>query len=670
MPSSSAFSAVLSGGGSSPERRDRDETSGTWRERVMSGNGGSAGNKNRDRGVAGGVSSPSAVSTGGGAGNGGTGEAFMSVQRRVLEGVVEECLATFRMEMREEIQNMHLELLRQFQIQKVQIEQLFKKHSPSEALMKECIYWVSWEYRSDLFQSRVSVNVRQGNSTDQIPPLLMSTSINDNKTTMLLGQKMQDLCCLEGVTDSLILFDGGVVGRRFREKDEFRNTLWDCNPSNDLLISTKSGRKFDCPIDNDFTIVSNRASFEKVARVLTKPTFNVAEARPWCLARIDNDASRMKFGKGASDIYMERSLDLFSARKRIECKGDNAIACQTQRKMCGEVDSDIPVDQVAVPLNGGTLADVTKIEASCGVERGYNRTSRDGGNESDNMATFDHESDEFSSIGKENELDSEFYIKYKMIRPLGEGGYGSVDLAEVGNTDSFVVCKYMLKKDVVHWHQRSNNSLEVYILKQLTLKKNPFVVKFMDYWDFGEAFYIVMEYLGDDWKDLFTYQPPQHSIIMVFKQCCQALHAVHQDGFRQNDVKASNFLINSKTLEVKLIDFGTGTIIDGEGTFTVFHGKTSYMSPEFILTGKFLPESQEVWSLGCMLLEMLFGSYNFEEILKVREPGAMERVETVRNCSGVQVSDNVICGIASMLERDPARRISLEEILLHPMFSE
>jgi regulator of extracellular matrix RemA (YlzA/DUF370 family) len=43
----------------------------------------------------------------------------MSLQHRVLSSVIEETLAEFRLEMKEEIQNMHLELLRQFQIQKV-----------------------------------------------------------------------------------------------------------------------------------------------------------------------------------------------------------------------------------------------------------------------------------------------------------------------------------------------------------------------------------------------------------------------------------------------------------------------------------------------------------------------------------------------------------------------
>ena len=43
----------------------------------------------------------------------------MSLQHRVLSSVLEETLAEFRIEMKEEIQNMHLEILRQFQIQKV-----------------------------------------------------------------------------------------------------------------------------------------------------------------------------------------------------------------------------------------------------------------------------------------------------------------------------------------------------------------------------------------------------------------------------------------------------------------------------------------------------------------------------------------------------------------------
>ncbi|KAF9286443.1 Protein nedd1 [Mortierella alpina] len=60
-----------------------------------------------------------------------------SLPTQILESVVEGCLAEFRVGIRSDIQNMHLELLRQFQIQKMGIEQLLKQYTDTKELQEE-----------------------------------------------------------------------------------------------------------------------------------------------------------------------------------------------------------------------------------------------------------------------------------------------------------------------------------------------------------------------------------------------------------------------------------------------------------------------------------------------------------------------------------------------------
>ncbi|KAF9903229.1 Protein nedd1 [Linnemannia zychae] len=60
-----------------------------------------------------------------------------SLQSKILEGVVDGCLMEFRALIRNDIQNMHLELLRQFQIQKMEIEGLLKQYSDTRELKEE-----------------------------------------------------------------------------------------------------------------------------------------------------------------------------------------------------------------------------------------------------------------------------------------------------------------------------------------------------------------------------------------------------------------------------------------------------------------------------------------------------------------------------------------------------
>ncbi|KAG0274631.1 Protein nedd1 [Linnemannia exigua] len=63
--------------------------------------------------------------------------ASSSFQSKILEGVIDGCLMEFRALIRNDIQNMHLELLRQFQIQKMEIEGLLKQYTDTRDLKEE-----------------------------------------------------------------------------------------------------------------------------------------------------------------------------------------------------------------------------------------------------------------------------------------------------------------------------------------------------------------------------------------------------------------------------------------------------------------------------------------------------------------------------------------------------
>ncbi|KAF9919523.1 Protein nedd1 [Linnemannia zychae] len=67
----------------------------------------------------------------------GAGALTSSFQSKVLEGVIDGCLMEFRAGIRNDIQNMHLELLRQFQIQKMEIEGLLKQYTDTRELQEE-----------------------------------------------------------------------------------------------------------------------------------------------------------------------------------------------------------------------------------------------------------------------------------------------------------------------------------------------------------------------------------------------------------------------------------------------------------------------------------------------------------------------------------------------------
>ena len=90
---------------------------------------------------------------------------------------------------------------------------------------------------------------------------------------------------------------------------------------------------------------------------------------------------------------------------------------------------------------------------------------------------------------------------------------------------------------------------------------------------------------------------------------------LHQHSVTHNDLKDENIIV-SKDLQVKLVDFGSATIDDGEKTryvasldksiwlkthlLRIYCGSEPFTSPEAATGGRFFRISQEIWSLGVM----------------------------------------------------------------------
>jgi non-specific serine/threonine protein kinase len=94
-------------------------------------------------------------------------------------------------------------------------------------------------------------------------------------------------------------------------------------------------------------------------------------------------------------------------------------------------------------------------------------------------------------------------------------------------------------------------------------------------------------------------------------QCCQALHAAHEEGVIHRDIKASNIMIN-KNGQAKILDFGLAkVIVDASATeSSAIMGTYQYMSPEQI-QGKPLDRRSDLFSLGVVLYEALAGRLPF-----------------------------------------------------------
>jgi serine/threonine protein kinase len=204
---------------------------------------------------------------------------------------------------------------------------------------------------------------------------------------------------------------------------------------------------------------------------------------------------------------------------------------------------------------------------------------------------------------------------YKFLSILGEGGMAIVYLAENTMLGSLVAIK-VLKEDFV-----SNKNVRSRFLdeaKKMVKVKHPNIIQVMDLIDAGDIVAIVMEYIeGLTLKDLIDDKGKlsNYEIDSIFLQILIALQHVHEAGYVHRDIKPSNFMI-TKNGDIKLADFG----IAKDKNSTVFTetgiqmGTPMYMSPEQIKSFKDVDLRSDIYSLGIVLYEMVYGSFPFDKI--------------------------------------------------------
>jgi serine/threonine-protein kinase len=144
---------------------------------------------------------------------------------------------------------------------------------------------------------------------------------------------------------------------------------------------------------------------------------------------------------------------------------------------------------------------------------------------------------------------------------------------------------------------------------------HPNVVAVFDTGSDDGVHYIVMEHvegrtLADFIREEGALPPPRAAEIAA--AVCRALSSAHEKGMVHRDVKPGNVLFTSDG-GVKVADFGIARVVAGEPltvTGSVM-GTASYLSPEQA-TGSTVDGRSDIYSLGCVLYEMLTGRTPFE----------------------------------------------------------
>lgn len=281
--------------------------------------------------------------------------------------------------------------------------------------------------------------------------------------------------------------------------------------------------------------------------------------------------------------------------------------------------------------------------------------------------------------------------KFKVIKEVGDGTFGSVWQA-VNKQNGEVVAIKKMKKKYYSWEECMN----LREVKSLRRMNHPNVVKLKEVIREHDVLFFVFEYmecnlyqLMKDRDSLFSESEIRNWCFQIF----QALAYVHQQGYFHRDLKPENLLCTKDV--IKLADFGLAREVSSQPPYTEYVSTRWYRAPEILLQASIYDSAVDMWAMGAIMAELftlrpLFpGSSEVDEIYKICSvlgtPNQNSWSEGLNLANALKyqfpklarahlallipsASDDAINLISSLCSWDPYRRPTAAEALQHPFF--
>ena len=268
---------------------------------------------------------------------------------------------------------------------------------------------------------------------------------------------------------------------------------------------------------------------------------------------------------------------------------------------------------------------------------------------------------------------------YKYGRLIGQGAFGKVNLGlnvlsgRVVAIKSFNKKNFDTKTDFI-----KKITYETNLMKKLNHKN---ITKILEMFEDDKYILIIMEYINGG--NLFSFVKKRRKLSekiskFLFKQIILGLQHIHSHNIVHRDVKLENILIDLNNT-IKICDFGIGRVLSNPDDLLYDQcGTPMYMAPEILFSSQekgYKGFPVDIWSAGIALYIMLSGTLPFS--LK-KEDSLNDNNNKKKNLALKQaimygqpkkiekISDKAKDLLHGLLNKDPNKRLTTEQILNHP----
>jgi hypothetical protein len=217
--------------------------------------------------------------------------------------------------------------------------------------------------------------------------------------------------------------------------------------------------------------------------------------------------------------------------------------------------------------------------------------------------------------------------RYRLLRKMGEGSFGSVYLGVDDDLQRHVALKVPRTEALARL-----SDVDLY-LREAQMAASLDHPNIVPVYDVGRAIdgsvYIVSKLVeGVSLADYMRqHKPTDRTIAQILSKVADALHHAHSRKLIHRDIKPANILIDGESGEPYVTDFGLSIRAEDPALAAELAGSPAYMSPEQLRgDGHQLDGRSDLFSLGVVMYQLLTGRLPFNG--KTREEVALEILET------------------------------------------